>query len=70
MLTTKKRKSIIRKVNRLLKNDETYTSLESGASEVMQDEYLNQVCEEMGYTLSDFYFEESNKLERILSNLI
>jgi hypothetical protein len=70
MMTTKQRKSVIRQVNILLKADKNYASLESGAKEVAQDEHLNRVCEEMGYTINEFYFEEGKKLEGILSNLI
>ena len=69
-MTTKQRKKVIRKVKKLLDKDERYgDETLHGPKEAIQDEYIKSVCEELGFTIHDFYFEEGKKLETLLSVL-
>lgn len=67
MLSTKQRKNIVREAKALIKKEvKDFDSLLSGEKERILDNYIDQVCEQKGTTLSHFYFEEGKKLEKIL----
>jgi hypothetical protein len=67
LLNTKQRKSIVREAKRMIREKEKdFENLQSGEKEAILDRYVEIVCKTKGWELSDFYFEESKKLEKIL----
>ena len=62
------RKKIIAEVNRRIKNDiEDFNDFPNGKKEQIQDKYIDKVCKEMSWTLSDFYATKAKEFENLLN---
>ncbi|MFM2393100.1 MAG: hypothetical protein RLZZ546_1082 [Bacteroidota bacterium] len=63
IMSKKQRKNIFRAAKKLIKSDvKDFDSLPQGKQESVQDTYIEKVCIENGWTLSDFYFTDSKEL--------
>lgn len=66
-MTLKHRKNIVRDAKRLINSEvEDYDTKPSGEQETILDHYIGIVCDQKGWDLSHFYFEEGKVLEKIL----
>lgn len=61
------RTRIMDEVNRLIKLEvPVFLSLWGGEQEVVQDEYIERVAKEQGWTLSEFYATDGKILNQLL----
>lgn len=69
VMSKKHRKNIMRKVNRLIKNEvENFDNLSQANKMGTQDKYIDKVCKEHGWTLHDFYHTDTKELNSLLGN--
>ena len=67
IMSKKQRKNIFREANRLLRLDfKDFDNLAESDKIGLQDEYIEKVCNECGWTIHDFYFADSNELDSLL----
>jgi hypothetical protein len=66
-MNKKHRKNIIREVNRRMKEKYSdFDDLQSGKFEKIQDEFINLVSKEKGWSLKDFYATDGKELNNLL----
>jgi hypothetical protein len=66
-MNLKHRKNIVREAKKLINIEiEDYNSRHIGEQESILDKYIEKICVELGWTLSNFYCEEDKVLEKIL----
>jgi hypothetical protein len=63
-MNKKHRRNILREVNKRMK--EKFDDFQSGEFEKTQDEYIDIVCKEKGWSLKDFYATDGRELEDLL----
>jgi hypothetical protein len=67
VMSKKHRKNIMREVNRLIRTEvKDFDNLSQADKIGTQDEYIDKVCKEHGWTLNDFYFADSKELDSLL----
>jgi hypothetical protein len=66
-MNKKHRRNILREVNKRMKEKFVdFDDLKSGEFEKIQDEYIDIVCKEKGWTLKDFYATDGKELNDLL----
>ena len=67
ILNKNKRNKIIREVKKRIKiNNKDFDSLSISEKIEIQNNYIEIVCVEKGFTLSDFYFADTKELDELL----
>lgn len=66
-MNKKHRRNIIREANRRMKEKYSdFDDLQSGEFEKIQDEFIDLVCKEKGWSLKDFYATDGKELNDLL----
>ena len=66
-MNKKHRRNIIREVNKRMKEKFVdFDDFQPGEFEKTQDEYIDIVCKEKGWSLKDFYATDGKELEDLL----
>jgi DNA-directed RNA polymerase delta subunit len=69
-MTNLDRKNIIREIKkRIKKNKKDYPSIAVGFTELVQDNYIHEVCKELGWTINEFYTTDGKELDKLLAKL-
>lgn len=69
VMSKKHRKNIMREVNRLIRTDvKDFDNLGQADKIRTQDEYIDKVCKERGWTLNDFYHTDTKELDSLLGD--
>ena len=68
-MTNVDRKNIVSKVRPIIRKIKGFDDLLCGEKEVVIDKYIGQACNDIGFTLSDFYAVNGDVLYNLLADI-